>query len=169
MGKEKIKIIIGICISILLSACSDSTQKQQHYSRNDIIEYNKKLVRLDSALVVAYSDTAGLNVKPTDGGLWITIHKEGNGELLNMGDIVSLNYSIKTLLGQVYYSSDADGLKTFTIGSSSEPSGLSEALITMRHGTSATLILVPDKAFGLIGDDNKIVGRQILRYDFTVQ
>ena len=170
MVKEKIAAVVAALIALLVCvACSSGNNADNKpITKDDLINYNRTLARYDSALIVAYSDTAQLCTKPTDGGLWITIHSEGSGPVLDYGNVVSLRYKVSTLLGKVYYSSERDGIKRFAIGSADEPSGLSEALATMRIGTQATLILIPDKAFGLVGDENRIHGRQILRYDFEI-
>ncbi|MBP5365453.1 MAG: FKBP-type peptidyl-prolyl cis-trans isomerase [Bacteroidales bacterium] len=168
MACSKIIAALTLCVVLVVSCSKSDNNAPAPITKDDLINHNRMLARYDSALIVDYSDTAQLNTVPTDGGLWITVRQEGSGAVLNYGDEVTLRYRVSTLLGKVYYSSERDGLKHFVVGSADEPSGLSEALITMRRGASATLILIPDKAFGLVGDENRIRGRQILRYDFEV-
>lgn len=46
--------------------------------------------------------------------------------------------------------------------------GIDEALSQLRKGADATVILIPEKAYGIRGDGNAISGRMILRYDLKV-
>jgi FKBP-type peptidyl-prolyl cis-trans isomerase 2 len=72
-------------------------------------------------------------------------------------------------LGHEFYNSQTDGEKVFVAGRGHEVMGLDEGVVGLRKGAKATLLLLPDKAYGLIGDEKKINGRIILRYDIEVK
>lgn len=135
-------------------------------TRDDFIRYNRRLFWCDSFCIAKYSDSLGLNRVPTKSNLWLTIHKQGTGPMVENGDKVTLDYVATTLLGDTVYTSAADGRITMVVGKVNVCQGLDEAVRSLRHGgAEATAILIPEMAFGVRGDDNKIHGRLILRYD----
>lgn len=158
--------IVALCF---ITACQNDEQKSsRHLSRDELIDLNTKLVRMDSMYITMYSDTMNLNANPTASCLWITIHDEGSGDIIKNGQSVEIAFKISNLKGKTYYSSLTDGTRKVTVGKGDIEDGLNETLQMLRPHAKATAILIPDKAFGLLGDNNKIRGRQILRYDIEI-
>lgn len=155
-----------------LSGCSGCSGRDEEGcrrpSREDFIQYNRGLFWRDSICISQYSDTLGLNPKPTATNLWLTIHQQGEGERIKDGDVVSFDYVVTTLLGDTIYTSAQDGRMTITVGKFNVCEGVDEAMVSLRRGAYATAILIPEKAFGVKGDDKKIHGRVILRYDLKI-
>lgn len=151
------------------AACqNDEKKSSRHMSKEKLIELNTILVRMDSMYITMYSDTMNLNSHPTPSGLWLTIHDEGNGDLIETGQTVDIAFKISNLKGKTYYTSETDGSRQIVVGKGDIEDGLNETLQMLRPHARATAILIPDKAFGLLGDNNKIRGRQILRYDIEI-
>ncbi len=126
---------------------------------------NVRIAKRDSAIIVNYSDSLGLNTVPDKSGLWLTIHDEGVGETIGIGNNVEFDYKISDIVGDVYY----EGTKKMLAGKSLDISGLDEMLLKLKDKSSATALLIPDKAYGILGDNDKIRGRRILRYDITIK
>ena len=72
-----------------------------------------------------------MNVVQTGTGLRYQIHEDGDGVLIKEGDIVTLEYEIGLLNGDMIYSSENDGVKTFMVGRGGVESGLEEAILKM--------------------------------------
>lgn len=137
-------------------------------TKAELIEYNTKLVKRDSAFISHYCYAQGLDSIPNKQGLWITIQEEGDGEYVQDKEMVDIAYRISDITGKEYYNSERDGIKHITVGSGQDIMALDLALPQLKHGTKATLIIMPDLAYGLMGDDNKIGSRRILRYDIEI-
>ncbi|MCQ2236613.1 MAG: FKBP-type peptidyl-prolyl cis-trans isomerase [Bacteroidales bacterium] len=160
----------------LLISCSCNDQKDKlpytkRVSKEVKADLNHWWVRNDSALIVHYSDSLGLDSIPDERGLWLTIHKEGDDKAksVNENSVVTISYVISDFVtGKKFYTSKKLGPKKINIAHTDEPQGLLEALVGLRDGTKATAVLLPDKAFGLVGDGEKIEGRRIIRYDFEI-
>lgn len=166
----------SLLLILLVIFCSCNKQKpslvpQPRINKESKAELNHWWVKNDSALIVYYSDSLGLDTVADERGLWLTIHKEGNrkAKLVNETSVVTIAYVISDFVtGEKFYTSKRLGPKKINIAHTDEPHGLLEALLDLREGTKATAILLPDKAFGLVGDGEKIIGRRIIRYDFEI-
>ena len=168
---------LGFFFCLLLSfalqgctACGNSDENVRYRpTREDFIKYNRRLFWCDSVCIAKYSDSLGLNTQSSPTNLWLTVHNQGAGEQIANGDHVTLDYSVMTLLGDTLYTSAEDGKLNIVVGKANVCIGLDEALLNLRHdGSVATAIIIPEKAFGFRGDDRKIHGRVILRYDIKV-
>lgn len=153
---------------LCLSACQTEEQQRRHVSKKELIAYNQKLVKMDSAVIVHYCHNNQLDSVPNKQGLWLTIEQQGEGQSITKDNIVTLSYSISDLLGNIYYTSQRDGQKVVKVGSGNDIMGLDMALTTLKKGAKATFIVMPDLAYGLVGDDDRIQGRKILRYDIEI-
>lgn len=164
-------IICLMMLTLLIVGCTHEPKdgSRDEPTREDFMRYNRHLVWCDSMCIAHYTDSLGLEPHPTDTYLWLTIHKTGEGKPIEDGERVTFAYVVSTLLGDTIYTSAADGLKTVVVGRGEENIGIDEALRCLRHGANATVILIPEKAFGIRGDGRKIRRRTILRYDIQVE
>ena len=137
-------------------------------SRDEFIRINRNMFLRDSNAIVAYSDSLGLNAVPTSLNLWLTLHKGGEGDKIKNGERVSYEYCVRTLSGDTLYDSGHDGIRSITVGRQEDVIGIDEALYQLHRGDSATVILIPEKAFGLAGDQKRVFGRCIVRYDIKI-
>lgn len=171
MTRPLLPALLTTVLCLLTAGCTRCQQGEYEAetglpTRDDFIRYNRKLFWRDSLCIAKYSDSLGLDTVPTQSNLWLTVHKQGTGPMVVNGDRVTLDYTALTLLGDTIYSSKTDGRMSLTIGKSDVCIGLDEAMLSLRHsGSEATVILIPELAFGIRGDDNKIHGRLIVRYD----
>ena len=131
-------------------------------------EMNRKMLQYESELIDNYVEKNNLNVIKTGTGLRYQLLEEGDGNLIKKGDIVTLQYELRLLSGELLYSSDNDGNKTFLVSRGGVESGLEEAVLKFRMNSEAILILPPHLAHGLIGDGNRIPPKAILVYSIKV-
>ncbi|MBG0781336.1 MAG: FKBP-type peptidyl-prolyl cis-trans isomerase [Bacteroidales bacterium] len=129
---------------------------------------NRYLLRTENEQIDAYVKRHNLNVAKTGTGLRYVIRRKGNGTPVKRGEVVKLNYKVKFLTGDVVYTSDDKGVKTFTVGRGGVEAGLEEAVLLLRRGDIATIILPSHLAFGLLGDDDKIPPRTSLVYEIEI-
>jgi FKBP-type peptidyl-prolyl cis-trans isomerase len=131
-------------------------------------EMNRKMLQYESELIDNYVEKNNLNVIKTGTGLRYQLVEEGDGDLIKKGDIVTLQYELRLLSGELLYSSDNEGNKTFLVSRGGVESGLEEAVLKFRMNSEAILILPPHLAHGLIGDGNRIPPKAILVYSIKV-
>lgn len=91
-------------------------------------------------------------------GFWYTYtHKITNDNLKpEFGDILNFDYNLSTLDGELIYSKEDLGNKTYVMDREELFTGLREGLKLMKAKENVTFIFPSQKAYGYYGDDNKI-------------
>ena len=161
-------IVALVCLSGCSRCSSPGDDRFVMPTRDDFLRYNRHLFWQDSSFICYYSDSLGLNPTPSPTNLWLTVRHHGAGDSIRDGQSVSFGYTVLSLRGDTIYSSNRDGVRTIKVGHRDDAMGIDEAMLSLCHGDSATVILIPEKAFGLNGDGNKIHGRKLLRYDIHI-
>jgi len=138
-----------------------SPNKNQE-DENPNIAYNKKGIALENENIILFLKRYGWQPMTTPTGLRIEILQNGRGDLIKTGNTVKLKYETKLLSGELVYSSQTDGMKSFVVDKSEEISGLHEAAKMLKKESKARLIIPSYLAYGLVGDGNYIIGRQPL-------
>ena len=156
-------------------SCDDKKQNKQvahAITQKQVEDYleqnNRDFLNYEANKINEYVESHELNVIQTGTGLRYQIHDKGDGVLIKKGDIVTLEYEISLLNGDLIYSSENDGVKTFIVGRGGVESGLEEAILKLSKNSVATLIIPVHLAHGLIGDGNRIPARATLVYNLKV-
>lgn len=173
------KIIISIIIIIgsLLYGCDtdnsyvnkgDTSSNNDQKEKESLEKVNRYLVNSENTDIENYIARHKLNVVETGSGLKYQIIKDGKGNIASKGDIATLNYKVKLITGDIIYSSDKDGPLIFEIGHGGVESGLEEAILNMRIGDEAIIIIPSHLAHGLLGDNKKIPQRSTIIYEIEI-
>jgi FKBP-type peptidyl-prolyl cis-trans isomerase len=155
-------------------SCMDSQSRQGQQSRSKqipmetYIEMNRQMVEGDQRIIAEYLENEKLEMVRTQTGMWYKISEPGNGSMVTTGKVVTLNYKIWLLDGTLCYSSDSLGPKVFLVGHGGVESGLEDGVLMLKKGSKATFIMPPHLAHGLIGDDDRIPPRAIIKYEVEV-
>ncbi len=164
-----------IILAAFIISCSGSSGKNGESRRQspavdkeDLVRANQFLVGKDMELIDAYISRRNWNMTFTKTGLGYQVYKKGDGPEVKRGNTVSLEYTVSLLNGDICYSSDDDGPMTFRVGQGGVEAGLEEAVLMLRKGDRARLILPPFLGHGLIGDHNRIPPRAVLVYEVEV-
>lgn len=144
---------------------NSNTQVNPNDYKDNLVEVNKELNKNEDESIESYIKRHGWEMINTGTGLRYLIYEEGAGEKAEKDKLAVLNYSVSLLDGTEVYNSKDLGQKKFVIGTGGVESGLEEAVLLLRVGDKAKLILPSHLAYGLMGDDNKIPSRAALVYD----
>jgi FKBP-type peptidyl-prolyl cis-trans isomerase len=137
--------------------------------KQQLTTINKYVVEQNDQIIDKYIERRNWNMEKQQNGLRYMIYKKGNGEQINEGDKVILNYSVELLDGSVCYSSAESGPKHFIVGKGEVESGLDKGIRLLQEGDCATFILPPHLAHGLLGDEKRIPANATLVYDVKVK
>jgi FKBP-type peptidyl-prolyl cis-trans isomerase len=174
-------IILSVIILSFVFLYSCNENKQSGYVSNDESrisgkkEQNISLEKVNRYLVIKEKEEIDYFIKrhkwdmmSTGTGLRYQIYEKGRGEKVKEGDVITLKYKVYLMTGDLIYSSDSLGLKTFKVGKGGVESGLEEAVLCLNKGDKARLILPSHLAYGLKGDLNRIPKRTPIVYDIQV-
>lgn len=136
--------------------------------KETLIEANKNVLLTEDQQIRNLISRYGWEMEETGTGLRYLIYKKGNGPVARRGLQVKISYTVRLISGDVIYSSDQTGPKSFTIGSGGVESGLEEAILHMHQGDKAKLVIPSHLAFGLTGDNDQIPPKATLIYDIEL-
>lgn len=137
--------------------------------KEDLIGANKILTHSESDDIDRYIERHGWKMDSTGSGLRILVYKNGEGPAVTTGKRVTYAYTRGLLNGTTCYTSDKNGPGSFTVGKGGVESGLEEAMLLLRVGDKAKLILPSHLAFGLPGDGDCIPKRAVLVMDVEIK
>lgn len=129
---------------------------------------NRYLLNEEAEDIENYVKRHGLNMTTTGTGLRYQILKQGSEQKIEKGDAVTLEYELHSIAGDLIYSSENDGVKSFIVGEGTVESGLDEAMTNLHRGDVAKLIIPFHLGYGLHGDDNRIPEYATLVYTIKI-
>ena len=129
---------------------------------------NRYLLNEEEEDIANYIKRHGLEMISTGTGLRYQIVKQGSDQRIEKGEKVTLEYEVGSIAGDLFYSSEKDGLKTFVVGEGGVETGLDEAMAYLHRGDAAKLIIPFHLAYGLHGDDNRIPEYATLVYSIKI-
>jgi len=157
--KEHVRCMPFLWILILMHiSCQSDTldaKKRIHQNSEDkLIQINRILVSKESDEIDAYIQKKGWEMVSTGSGLRYFIIQEGKGNPIGMHENVRINYKIENLSGKLLTSTKPGNPLHLQTGRGEVPKGLEEAILLMKKGCKARLILPAHLAFGLAGSEN---------------
>jgi len=170
------KALITACISafllLALIACNhdhpNSGIKDRDKYEESLIQANRQAVAAENEQIDDYIRRHNLNMISTPTGLRYQILKKGIGAKVEKGRTVRLFYTTLLLTGDTVYTALKDGPMVFEVGKGQVITGLEEAILLLHVGDHAKFIIPSHLAFGLIGDQKKILHKASLVYDLEL-
>ena len=129
---------------------------------------NHHMVKVETEEIDNYISRHDWNMLKTGTGLRYMIYKNGEGLKAVSGDVVRINYKVNLINGVDCYTSKEDGPLEFVTDKAEVINGLEEAILLLREGDKAKVIIPSHLAYGLLGDDKQIPKRATLIYDIEV-
>jgi FKBP-type peptidyl-prolyl cis-trans isomerase len=162
-----ILVLLVVCL-----ACNEKPKKPVEIPKQEMKKSmetaNRYLLNEEEEEIERYVGRHGLDMVRTGTGLRYQVVRPGSGRLVAKGDVVSIEYELYSLQGELIYSSDNEGVKTFKVGEGGVESGLEEAVTHLHYGDVAKLIIPYHLAYGLHGDDNRIPEYATLVYTIKI-
>ena len=156
-------------ILFFTSRCNESEHTRQLKDPKDykepLIKANQVVVKEESDQIDDFIKRHKWDMKTTSTGLRYMIYKQGPGAKTEPGRTVKLSYTITYLTGDTVYNALKDGPIVFEVGKGQVITGLEEAILLLHVGDRAKFIIPSHLAYGLIGDQKKILHKASLVYD----
>lgn len=165
---------LALILLLALFSCEDKTPKQpqslpKDEMKSSMEKANRYLLNEEEGDIENYVKRHGLNMTSTGTGLRYQVLKQGSEQSIQKGDKVTLEYELHSIAGDLIYSSENDGVKTFVVGEGTVESGLEEAMTYLHYGDVAKLIIPFHLGYGLHGDDDKIPEYATLVYTIKIK
>jgi len=171
----RLKYLLFTCVSCWLIACSSksSSEKEQPLNQEKIkqqfVKANQQLVVKENDEMDYYQKSHQMPFSKTKSGIRYFVYKPSvKGDSIKNGDIVTIDYTISLLDGTECYSSKNDGVKKITVGMEDVENGLHKALIYLKSGDKARILIPSYLAHGLLGDTKKIPPQSPIMYDINI-
>ena len=170
--KKCCKYLIMLLL-ISFFSCEEKPQKptvpvSKTEMKNSMETANRYLLNEEEEDIANYIKRHGLEMTSTGTGLRYQILKQGSEKQIEKGEKVTLEYELGSIAGDLFYSSERDGVKSFVVGEGGVETGLDEAMTYLHRGDEAKLIIPFHLAYGLHGDDNRIPEYATLVYTIKV-
>lgn len=170
--KSFAKYLILLLLLPLVS-CEEKPKKQpvpvaKSEMKSSMETANRYLLNEEEEDIANYVRRHGLDMVKTGTGLRYQILKRGSERQVEKGQEVALEYELQSVAGDMIYSSDNDGIKTFVVGSGAVEAGLDEAVTYLHYGDVAKVIVPFHLGYGLHGDDQKIPEYATLVYTIKI-
>ena len=145
-----------------------TTPVTKNEMKNSMETANRYLLNEEEEDIANYIKRHGLEMVSTGTGLRYQVIKQGSDKRIEKGEKVTLDYELRSIAGDLFYSSEHDGVKSFVVGEGGVESGLDEAMSYLHRGDEAKLIIPFHLAYGLHGDDNRIPEYATLVYTIRI-
>ena len=167
------RIFLVIITLSLFGSCKEKPKTQPDISVNEMKSSmetaNRYLLNEEEEDITNYIARHGLEMAQTGTGLRYQIIKQGSDKSIEVGQTVTMDYELHSIAGDLIYSSENDGVKTFEVGSGTVESGLDEAMSYFHLGDYGKVIIPFHLAYGLHGDDDKIPEYATLVYTIKIK
>lgn len=170
---KKVIPIIFLLVPLVIS-CKEKKPKEPPVliDMNDLKEpiekVNKKMGHEEKEAIDAYVKRNKFDMIETGTGVRYLIYEKGKGPIAEADDIVVLDFEVKLLDGTVCYTSEENGPEEFVVDNDHVESGLHEAIKYMHEGDKSIVIIPSHRAFGLLGDEDKIPPLSTVVYNLHV-
>ncbi len=141
------------------------TQKEL---KEPLINVNKHVVKTEEQHIIDFINRYQWPVLETGSGLRYYIYNEGSGPDAKKNNHVKLNYTLRSITGDIIYTSEKDGSLEFQVGKGQVPGGIEEGILLLRVGDKAKFIIPSHLGYGLLGDDSRIPPKATLIYDIEL-
>jgi FKBP-type peptidyl-prolyl cis-trans isomerase len=168
-------LFLIIPLSIFISCKSDNGTTNST-SKVDKVKINQQFIKVNQQIVTKENDEMDFYQKShqlpfvkTNFGVRYYVYKPSiTGDSIANGDVVTINYTLSLLDGTICYSSTTDGEKQFKVGMQDVEDGLHKAILKLKQGDKALLLIPSHLAHGLLGDSKKVPPQSPILYDIEI-
>ncbi|MBC7695400.1 MAG: FKBP-type peptidyl-prolyl cis-trans isomerase [Burkholderiales bacterium] len=137
--------------------------------KKQFIKANQQLVIKESDEMDYYQKSHNMAFIKTTIGIRYFVYKASlKGDSIQNDDIIKINYKVSLLDGTECYSSKTDGIKEFMVGRENIEDGLHKAVLFLKSGDKALVLIPSHLAHGLLGDSKKIPPQSPIMYDVEI-
>lgn len=160
---------------VFLCACNPTTTETEANSYNhekvkqQFVKANQQVVVKESDEMDFYQKSHNMTFIKTTSGIRYFVYKPSQkGDSIKTDDVIRINYTLSLLDGTECYSSKTDGVREFKVGMGDIENGLHKAVLFLKSGDKALIMIPSHLAHGLLGDSKKVPPQSPIVYDIEV-
>ena len=168
-------LLLIICFSCQPVDQTDKNKKAQNKVfnkdslKNQFIKANKQIIQKENDEMDYYAKAHQMAFINTSSGIRYYVYKaSAKGDSVKNGSEIAMEYKVSLLDGTECYSSKKEGKKVFKVGQENIESGIHKAVLYLKHGDKALILIPSYLAHGLLGDLNKIPPQMPIIYDVEI-
>ncbi len=168
------RFFLSLVIVATIASCQQTPKKEKQAFnetkvKQQFVKANQQMVIKENDDMDYYQKSHKLPFTTTTSGIRHYVYKPSpKGDSIKDGDIITLNYTISLLDGAECYSSKTDGVKEFKVGMGEAENGLHKAVLHLKTGDKALILIPSYLAHGLLGDSKKIPPQSPIVYDLEI-
>lgn len=173
---KRLIYVLGLS-SFIFVACQPSEKEKTKKSlpfneeaiKNQFVKANQQLVQKESDEMDYYGKSHQMNFVKTNSGIRYFVYEpSAKGDSIKNGDEITMAYKLSLIDGTECYSSKTEGKKTFLVGQENIESGIHKAVLYLKKGDKAIILIPSHLAHGLLGDYKKIPPQMPIVYDIQI-
>jgi len=149
--------------------------KKQLEEMDKIVASNKEQIEKDDKIIADYLAKNNIKAQKTKWGVYVAVQNEGSGNPIGFDDVVSVNYTGKTLDSAIVFDSNVDpkspkppyDVKIWEIGG--VIAGWTDGLQALKNGSKATFYIPSSLGYGVNGNGPKIKPNENLVFDVEIK
>lgn len=165
-----------LLLSIVFISCQEPEKSDKDNQKFDKVKVRQQFIKANQQVVIKENDEMDYFqkshqfpfIKTTSSIRYYVYKPSVIGDSIVTGDVLTINYTLSLLDGTICYSSDIDGVKQFKVGMQDVEDGLHKAVLHLKQGDKALILIPSYLAHGLLGDSKKIPPQSPILYDIEI-
>jgi FKBP-type peptidyl-prolyl cis-trans isomerase len=174
--KKNIFLTFTILGYLFFAACQETNQNKENKPNFNKVKINQQFIKANQQVVIKENDEMDYFqkshkypfIKTTSGVRYYVYKPSVLGDSIINGDVLTINYTLSLIDGTVCYSSEKDGVKQFKVGMQDVEDGLHKAVLHLKQGDKALILIPSHLAHGLLGDSKRIPPQSPILYDIEI-
>ena len=147
----------------------DKNEFNHEKVKQQFVKANQQVVVKENDEMDYYQKSHQMSFVKTTSGIRYYVYKaSAKGDAIKNDDIIKINYTVSLLDGTECYTSKTDGAKEFTVGMENIEDGIHKAVLFLKSGDKALVLIPSHLAHGLLGDSKKIPPQSPILYDIEI-
>ncbi|MES2566670.1 MAG: FKBP-type peptidyl-prolyl cis-trans isomerase [Bacteroidota bacterium] len=167
---------LSVIVTLAFSSCLSTGDKVENNDSFDREKVKQQFVKANHQVVLKENDEMDYYqkshqmpfIKTTAGIRYFVYAPSLKGDSIETNDIIKINYTVFLLDGTECYSSKSDGVKEIRVGMENVENGLHKAVLFLKSGDKARILIPSHLAHGLLGDSKKIPPQSPILYDLEI-
>lgn len=164
-----------LCATILFAGLGSSCDRtpvidvqptQNDPYKENMINANKYIATAEDTQIESYIARREWKMEKLSNGSWVGELQPGSGRKLSFEDTVTVQYKLEALNGAVIYEAQQED---FVVGHHKPTVGLDRAVMELKKGSKARVILPSSLGYGVTGDGDLVPSRTVLIYTLEIQ